>query len=80
MALIPDKHIKTSLTTICQRSLVMKATYYLVPPPNCSNAVEVHLSNQHGKTNLERRGFSDEECCDKKYLVTDDYRVKDGEG
>lgn len=58
----------------------MKATYYLVPPPNCSNAVEVHLSNQHGKTNLERRGFSDEECCDKKYLVTDDYRVKDGEG
>ena len=29
---------------------------------------KVHLSNQHGKTNLDRRGFSDEECCDKRHL------------
>lgn len=29
----------------------------------------VHLSNQHGKTNLDRRGFSDEECCDKRFCL-----------
>eukprot|EP00438_Fugacium_kawagutii_P025334 Skav225244 [mRNA] locus=scaffold3165:34226:37327:- [translate_table: standard] len=35
----------------------------------CSDASKwVHLSNQHGATNLDRRGFSDEECCDKKHL------------
>ena len=31
-------------------------------------SVNADVTTRHGATNLDRRGFSDEECCDKKCL------------
>ncbi|CAJ1361516.1 unnamed protein product [Effrenium voratum] len=38
----------------------------------CSDDTKwVHLSNQHGATNLDRRGYSDEECCDQRFCLSE---------